>query len=108
MKWWITINEPQEITKGYGSAEYAPLLNLHGTGEYLSGHNIIRAHAKAYRLYDTEFRENQNGKPRPLLNLFITFSCIQNFLHLGKNYVLFFIQNIHFGISVLLFLNVVF
>lgn len=62
VKWWITINEPIFVTEGYGSKGRAPALNKHGVGEYLSGHNLLKAHAKAYRIYDNEFRMSQKGK----------------------------------------------
>lgn len=68
VKYWITINEPQIVTTGYGGVTVAPALNLHGTGEYTSGHNILRAHAKAYRIYDQEFRQKQGGKVSLSLN----------------------------------------
>nr|XP_024218512.1 myrosinase 1-like [Halyomorpha halys] len=62
VKWWIPINEPMSISTGYGSVHGAPMLNLHGIGEYLSVHNVLLAHAKAYRIYDKEFRSSQKGK----------------------------------------------
>ncbi|XP_073981964.1 myrosinase 1-like [Rhodnius prolixus] len=62
VKWWLTINEPISITAGYGDTEGAPALNLHGTGDYLAGHNLLRAHAKAYRLYDKMFKPKQRGR----------------------------------------------
>lgn len=61
VKWWLTINEPYLVASGYGNIDYAPMLNQHGTGEYISGHNVLRAHAKAYRIYDKEFRSSQGG-----------------------------------------------
>uniref|UniRef100_A0A1B6D5W8 beta-glucosidase n=2 Tax=Clastoptera arizonana TaxID=38151 RepID=A0A1B6D5W8_9HEMI len=68
VKWWITINEPSEIISGYSNAGYAPYLDLHGTGDYLAAHTLIRAHAKAYHLYDKEFRKSQNGKVSITIN----------------------------------------
>ncbi|CAH0774806.1 unnamed protein product [Bemisia tabaci] len=62
VKWWITINEPLEVVSGYSEKRYAPFLDLYGIGDYLAGHTLLRAHAKAYRLYDNEFRAKQNGK----------------------------------------------
>uniref|UniRef100_A0A224XNE6 beta-glucosidase n=1 Tax=Panstrongylus lignarius TaxID=156445 RepID=A0A224XNE6_9HEMI len=62
VKWWLTINEPISITSGYGTTELAPALNLHGTGDYLSGHNLLRAHAKVYHLYDKMFKPKQKGR----------------------------------------------
>ena len=58
---WITINEGISISKFYGEGIGAPSLNFHGYGEYYSAHNVLRAHAKAYRVYDKEFRSIQKG-----------------------------------------------
>ena len=33
-----------------------------GILEYKAAHNLIRAHAKAYRVYQNEFAESQQGK----------------------------------------------
>ncbi|XP_033609437.1 myrosinase 1 isoform X3 [Cryptotermes secundus] len=63
VKWWITINEPINIAFGYdGNESRAPGVDARGIGGYLAVHTIIRAHAKAYRLYDKEFRSKQEGK----------------------------------------------
>uniref|UniRef100_A0A1B6GR40 Beta-glucosidase n=1 Tax=Cuerna arida TaxID=1464854 RepID=A0A1B6GR40_9HEMI len=61
VKWWITINEPREVLDGYGNSKYAPMLNQHGVADYLAAHTLLRAHAKAYRLYDATFRASQKG-----------------------------------------------
>ncbi|KAF6215373.1 hypothetical protein GE061_010125 [Apolygus lucorum] len=55
VKWWITINEPESVAGGYGGGDAAPALNLFGTGDYLSGHNLLRAHGKTYRLYQKKY-----------------------------------------------------
>ncbi|BES93783.1 glycoside hydrolases [Nesidiocoris tenuis] len=55
VKWWITINEPFSITTGYGGDDYAPGLTMHGIGDYLAGHNLLKAHARAYRLYKSKY-----------------------------------------------------
>lgn len=63
VKHWLTINEPKLICQaGYGSEGFAPGLNSKGIGEYICSYNVLLAHAKAYRIYDTEFRSQQNGK----------------------------------------------
>ncbi|XP_054261404.1 myrosinase 1-like [Macrosteles quadrilineatus] len=74
VKWWITINEPRNIIRGYGPAKtdinfLAPMIFQAGIGDYLAAHTLLRAHAKAYRLYDKEFRRSQNGK------ISITLDC---------------------------------
>nr|AOH73347.1 beta glucosidase 6 [Lygus lineolaris] len=61
VKWWITINEAQSVAGGYGGDNAAPVLNLHGTGDYLAGHNLLRAHGKTYRLYQRKY-SHQGGK----------------------------------------------
>jgi len=61
--WWVTINEPSQIILGYNShGIYAPNTPLEGVGEYLAGHHMILAHAKAYRVYEKDFKGKQKGK----------------------------------------------
>uniref|UniRef100_A0A0A9XVM1 Myrosinase 1 n=2 Tax=Lygus hesperus TaxID=30085 RepID=A0A0A9XVM1_LYGHE len=62
VKWWNTINEPAMVAVGYGNASMAPCINLFGYGEYLAAHHLLIAHAKAYRVYDQEFRATQQGR----------------------------------------------
>ena len=38
-----------------------------GILEYKAAHNLIRAHAKAYRVYQNEFAESQQGKRKLFL-----------------------------------------
>ncbi|XP_013165796.1 PREDICTED: myrosinase 1-like [Papilio xuthus] len=62
IKTWITINEPKQIGLfGYGLKRFAPGINAHGIGEYIAAKNIVLAHAKAWHVYDKEFREKQKG-----------------------------------------------
>ncbi|ERL91732.1 hypothetical protein D910_09059 [Dendroctonus ponderosae] len=63
VKWWTTFNEPNQVCSGaYDTGGSSPQ-NLHpGTGAYICGHNLLRAHAKTYRVYDERFRATQNGK----------------------------------------------
>lgn len=49
------------MSVGY-RGELAPLLDLGDFGMYFSGHNALKAHAKAYRIYDEEFRPSQGGR----------------------------------------------
>lgn len=62
VKYFVTINEPTMFcTEGYGLPNKAPGKNLTGYGEYLCLHNVLKAHAKVYHMYDKEFRPTQNG-----------------------------------------------
>ena len=63
VKYWITFNEPSDFcTKGYGSDRHAPAINAHGVGEYLCAHNVLKAHAVAYRLYRKSYYQKFKGQ----------------------------------------------
>lgn len=63
VKLWSTFNEPKNLCLlGYGYGRNAPLIWSSGVGEYLCAHYIIKAHARAYHIYDEEFRAVQNGR----------------------------------------------
>ncbi|XP_030752211.1 myrosinase 1-like [Sitophilus oryzae] len=63
VKWWTTFNEPkQTCAGGYDWGGISPQKRLSGVGGYICAHNLLRAHAKAYRVYDEKFRATQNGK----------------------------------------------
>ena len=63
MKFWITFNEPKIIAQlGYADGVFPPNLKQREEGGYIAAHNIIKAHAKAYRIYEREFRSKNNGK----------------------------------------------
>jgi beta-glucosidase/6-phospho-beta-glucosidase/beta-galactosidase len=64
VKWWCTVNEPINQAFGYEGTDYAPGLNSTGVGSYLAAHNMIKAHARAYHLYDKYYRSKQKGKPQ--------------------------------------------
>lgn len=62
VKIWTTINEPRLVCQhGYGEMLMAPAMNQQGLGEYLCSHNLLKAHAAVYHLYNDSFREKQNG-----------------------------------------------
>ncbi|XP_046748527.1 myrosinase 1-like [Diprion similis] len=62
VKRWVTINEPDSICgDGYESTRLAPGKIITDIGKYLCGHNVIKAHAKTYRMYEEEFRDRQGG-----------------------------------------------
>ncbi|KAJ8978935.1 hypothetical protein NQ317_002996 [Molorchus minor] len=63
VKYWLTFNEPkQTCQQGYGSGKNAPFVKSHGLGEYICTHILLKAHAKAWHIYDDEFRPTQNGR----------------------------------------------
>lgn len=63
VKYWITFNEPADFcVAGYGNSVHAPGVNANGVGEYLCAHNVLKAHAVTYRLYEKKYKEKFNGK----------------------------------------------
>ncbi|XP_023278343.1 lactase-like protein isoform X1 [Seriola lalandi dorsalis] len=62
IKYWITFNNPWSVAvEGYETGEHAPGLKLRGTGAYRAAHHIIKAHAKVWHTYDTQWRGKQKG-----------------------------------------------
>ncbi|KAG5889224.1 hypothetical protein JTB14_018647 [Gonioctena quinquepunctata] len=62
VKFWLTFNEPkQTCTGGYGYGYFPPLVKSEGQLEYVCVHNLVRAHARAWHIYDEEFRGKQGG-----------------------------------------------
>ncbi|KAK5861422.1 hypothetical protein PBY51_022820 [Eleginops maclovinus] len=63
VKFWITINEPYNVANvghGYGAA--APGISFRpGTLPYIVGHNLLKAHAEAWHLYNHKYRSKQQG-----------------------------------------------
>ncbi|XP_018330919.1 myrosinase 1-like [Agrilus planipennis] len=60
---WITFNEPFQIcVEGYGVAAKAPAWNDSGISDYICGYNLLRAHAKAFHLYNNTYRRVQKAK----------------------------------------------
>ncbi|XP_025089742.1 lactase-phlorizin hydrolase-like isoform X2 [Pomacea canaliculata] len=69
VKFWITFNEPWVFTvSGYGTGEMAPGTTNVGTDPYTAAHNVIKAHAETYHLYNDTYRATQNGKIGITLN----------------------------------------
>nr|AEW46870.1 seminal fluid protein CSSFP020 [Chilo suppressalis] len=59
VKYWVTINQPNKICMdGYGDHSMAPGINMKGIADYLCVKNIMLAHAKAYRLYEKNYKAN--------------------------------------------------
>ncbi|KAJ1520372.1 hypothetical protein ONE63_003507 [Megalurothrips usitatus] len=66
VKTWLLVNEPMmHCWLGYdGSSMYgstAPGVEMPGVGGYLCNHNMVLAHAKAYRVYQKDFK-HQGGE----------------------------------------------
>ena len=60
VKHWITLNEPWVVAiLGYGQGVFAPG-RISNSEPYLAAHHLILAHAKAVKLYKTNFK-HQNG-----------------------------------------------
>ncbi|XP_053375783.1 uncharacterized protein LOC123534954 isoform X1 [Mercenaria mercenaria] len=63
VKYWITFNEPKLIGQaGYADGSFPPNIHSPDVGGYITAHHIIKAHAKAYRIYDKEFKTRYRGK----------------------------------------------
>ncbi|KAK3933253.1 Lactase-phlorizin hydrolase [Frankliniella fusca] len=63
VKLWLTINEPMSVcAEGYGDATKAPAIHSNGLSDYLCGHNVLKSHAKAYRLYESKYKSSQKGQ----------------------------------------------
>ncbi|KAM8857137.1 lactase/phlorizin hydrolase [Synchiropus picturatus] len=59
VKFWITLNEPYIVANlGYGYGTFAP--GIIGK-QYIAAHNLIKAHAEAWHLYNDKFRPTQKG-----------------------------------------------
>ncbi|KAM6934821.1 lactase/phlorizin hydrolase-like [Xenentodon cancila] len=63
VKLWITINEPYNIAMvGHGYGVAAPGISFQpGTLPYIVGHNLIKAHAEVWHLYNDKYRAEQKG-----------------------------------------------
>ncbi|XP_068081776.1 myrosinase 1-like [Anabrus simplex] len=63
VKLWVTFNEPATFMTGYTSERgMAPSIFKPGVGDYLTTHHLLIAHARAYHLYDEQYRATQQGK----------------------------------------------
>ncbi|XP_023019417.2 cytosolic beta-glucosidase [Leptinotarsa decemlineata] len=60
---WVTINEPKQICHaGYGLGVFAPGVVSPGVGEYLCARHVLLAHAKAWHVFDKEFRSKLKSR----------------------------------------------
>lgn len=63
MKTWITINEPQILCEcSYNTGIFAPGISDSEIGTGLCIKHAMIAHAKAWRIYDKEFRHKYHGR----------------------------------------------
>ncbi|KAJ8976262.1 hypothetical protein NQ317_006340 [Molorchus minor] len=63
VKYWLTFNEvKQTCLLGYGYGTFAPGIQQPGVGDYQCTHRVLKSHARAYHIYDDEFRSTQEGK----------------------------------------------
>ena len=56
---WATFNEPSVY--GYAFGTHAPGIKDPLGAPFKASHTVIRAHAKAYHTYVTEFKDKQKG-----------------------------------------------
>jgi len=69
VKYWLSFNEPHVFCLNewnyleHGGFEEPP------ERQYTCAHNVVKCHAKAWRIYDTEFRPIQGGKMGITLNV---------------------------------------
>ncbi|NXK87841.1 LPH hydrolase, partial [Formicarius rufipectus] len=63
VKFWITLNEPYNTAYlGYGVGTAAPGVSTRpGRAPYVVGHNLIKAHAEVWHLYNETYRARQGG-----------------------------------------------
>ncbi|OXA44769.1 Myrosinase 1 [Folsomia candida] len=62
VKHWITFNEPWVVCwQGYGVGSKAPGIVDPAELPYQCVHNILKAHGKTYRLYESDFKTQQRG-----------------------------------------------
>lgn len=80
VKMWVTFNEPREFCQeGYGGDTSAPMLNVSGIADYMCSHTVLLAHARAYHLYNEEYRTKQRGIFFKLLMELLCYSYVCEF-----------------------------
>ncbi|XP_068600389.1 klotho [Brachionichthys hirsutus] len=63
VKFWITIDNPFVVARhGYGTGVVAPGIKRDPDLPFRVGHNLLKAHAAAWHLYDRRYRPRQQGK----------------------------------------------
>lgn len=62
VKFWITFNEAFVVCQlGYDYGVHAPGITDPGFSPYQCAHTILKSHAAAYRIYESEFKPTQGG-----------------------------------------------
>ncbi|XP_059474929.1 lactase/phlorizin hydrolase-like [Neocloeon triangulifer] len=63
VKSWITLNEPWvQAAQGYGYGSNAPRIVGSGKTDYIAAHNQLKSHARAWHIYNDNYRPIQNGE----------------------------------------------
>ncbi|KAK3552867.1 hypothetical protein QTP86_024268, partial [Hemibagrus guttatus] len=63
VRYWITIHNPVAIAfLGYGTGIHAPGVSGDPADPFIVAHNLIRAHATTWHIYDKHFRPHQHGQ----------------------------------------------
>ncbi|KAL4608551.1 klotho [Arapaima gigas] len=63
VQYWITIDNPFVVAwHGYGTGMVAPGVRNEPDLPYVVGHNLLKAHAAVWHLYDKQYRPLQGGK----------------------------------------------
>ncbi|CAG5873044.1 unnamed protein product [Menidia menidia] len=63
VKYWITIDNPFVVAQhGYGTGVVAPGIKNDPDLPFRVGHNLLKAHAAAWHLYDSVYRPRQRGR----------------------------------------------
>lgn len=75
VKIWTTINEPTLICRHGYNGWMAPAIESSGLGHYQCSHNILKAHAKVYHLYNNEYRSSQKGGRNIAITLVLILKC---------------------------------
>ena len=71
--------------QGHSKGDMAPGMKGPGILEYKVAHNLIRSHAKAYRVYQNEFAETQQGIVFQISRLY-KISTLYTYLGLSNKY----------------------
>ena len=58
---FITINEPLIICDYVYGGDFLPVVQEQIFGPFLCNKNVLLAHAKAWRIYDEDFKEKYHG-----------------------------------------------